>query len=111
MGYYTDYKLSFDTSIDKRQEVFDYINETFNQQFDSGYVNSKWYYHVPDMVEVSKKWPDVLFTLEGIGEESGDMWRKYFKNGKVQICPAVITYPQFDESEMEVYSDKKRRIS
>lgn len=106
MGYYTDYKLSFDTSIVDKQEVFDYIKEKFYQWFDCGYVNSKWYQHVPEMVEVSKKWPDVLFTLEGVGEESGDMWIKYFKNGKVQICPAVLTYPEFDESEMEVYGNE-----
>lgn len=103
MGYYTDFELSFDTNTVDEQEVYDYIREIADYDFEDGYLNGKWYSHVQDMVEVSKKWPDVLFTLEGNGEEHGDMWRKYFKNGKVQVCEAVITFPQFDESEMEVY--------
>jgi hypothetical protein len=41
--------------------------------------------------------PDVLFTLSGEGEESGDIWRKYYKNGKCQTTAAVIQLDDFDE--------------
>lgn len=102
MGYYTDYNLSFDTSIDERQEVFDYIDETFGEYIDEdGYTNSKWYHHVDNMRNVSIKFPDVLFTLSGEGEDNGDLWKKYFKNGKVQACYAEIVYPEFNENLME----------
>lgn len=56
----------------------------------------KWYEHEEDMKKVSSNYPDVIFTLEGEGEEAGDMWKKYFMNGKMQSCKAVITYPEFD---------------
>lgn len=61
----------------------------------------KWYQHEEDMVRFSKEYPDTVFELTGEGEDAGDLWRKYFKNGKVQVCDAIITYPPFDESKLE----------
>lgn len=62
--------------------------------------STKWYDHEKDMLRVSEKYPSVLFILSGQGEESDDMWRKYFYNGKVQSVDAVVTYPPFDESKL-----------
>ena len=52
------------------------------------------------MLEVSKLYPEHLFMLEGEGEESGDIWRKYFFNGKYQICNAIITFEPFDKTKL-----------
>lgn len=53
------------------------------------------------MIQVSKAFPDVLFTLSGEGEESGDVWVKYFKGGKVQQeAMPKWTPPPFDESKL-----------
>ena len=38
----------------------------------------KWYYEEEDMLKLSKLFSSVLFTLSGKGEESGDVWKKYY---------------------------------
>ena len=61
----------------------------------------EWYNHEPEMRKLSSKFPDVLFTLKGAGEESWDIWKKHFKGGKMQICQAKITFEHFDEAKLE----------
>lgn len=61
----------------------------------------KWYDHEEHMVKMSKHIKDVLFKLEGKGEESGDIWIKYFLNGKKQICRGNIVFDDFDESKLK----------
>lgn len=60
--------------------------------------SGKWYSHEQDLKEFSKKYPDILFMLEGEGEENDDMWHLYVRNGKSQKQKAVITFPPFDPS-------------
>lgn len=61
----------------------------------------KWYDHEYDMRSLSERYPGVIFTLHGAGEESGDLWRKYFLNGKMQEVPARIEYDCFDTSKLQ----------
>lgn len=64
------------------------------------------YQHDKVMVAFSKRFPDVLFTLTGEGEESADIWKTYYKGGKIQVAFAEITIPEFDESKLEEYKDE-----
>lgn len=61
----------------------------------------KWYEHEDDMKRISKEFPEVLFTLHGNGEESGDIWVKYFKNGKMQTSKAEIKLAAFDPKQLQ----------
>lgn len=61
---------------------------------------SKWYDHQPEMQAFSKQFPNWLFTLTGEGEESGNLWKKYFLNGKVQVANAIISYDKFDMNKL-----------
>lgn len=56
----------------------------------------KWYDHETDVKRLSALFPGMLFTLNGEGEESGDIWVKYFLDGKVQVCKAKIVFDSFD---------------
>ena len=50
-----------------------------------GNIQTKWYDYGKDMVQVSLRHPDALFTLRGEGEESDDQWLTYYMGGKVQM--------------------------
>lgn len=67
----------------------------------------KWYDHDEDMIALSYKFPSVLFTLYGDGEESEDFWYAYYLNGSMQFCPARITYDPFNEFALVKNSDPK----
>lgn len=41
-----------------------------------------WYEHDDDMMEMSRRYPELTFVLTGAGENPGDEWKKYYKNGK-----------------------------
>lgn len=106
MGYNTSYNLTLRNEGDrfyaivealKEKEVVGYALDDFLETYDS----VKWYDHEQDMKEVSKQFPDIIFELHGEGEDTGDIWDKYFKNGKIQVCRAEIVIPPFDESKLE----------
>lgn len=122
MGYYTNYDLKW-SGASSGSEVCphcggsgrittDDVIQTFIETEPFLYGNSepikhsledscKWYDHEEDMVRLSKKFPDVVFELHGEGEESGDIWVKYFKNGKKQVVKAELKFAPFDEKKLK----------
>jgi hypothetical protein len=101
MGYYTKYELEHEPkslghspSIEKEMETLG------SGEYDPFEDTVKWYEHEEDMKKLSLQFPDVLFTLSGEGEEAGDVWKKYFKNGKVQVAKAVLTIDAFDPKKL-----------
>lgn len=104
MGYYTNYSLEVDggNGLDIIADLKAVCDNASYALCDDGSTSDqlKWYDHESDMIAFSRKYPDVLFTLYGAGEESGDIWRQYFLNGKSQIAKAIITYDPFDETKL-----------
>ena len=96
MGYYTEYELHVD-------DCEKYVKEI---ELIAGYsglfsCELKWYSHERNMREHSLKYPDTVFRLDGKGEESGDIWVKYFKNGKMQETKAKLMFDKFNEDLLE----------
>ena len=54
----------------------------------------KWYDHEADMITLSKEFPNILFVLDGVGEEFPDAWRKWFYNGTYEESYAEVMYPK-----------------
>lgn len=95
MGYYTNYDIS-----DNDEDVIDAINE------ESGYGDVqedtiKWYSCREDMKRISLMFPDRVLSVSGEGEESGDIWTAYYKNGKEQFERAQIVIGEYDESKLK----------
>lgn len=122
MGYYTSFSLSTVTGnaetripitaedadgnpvtvFTRTPKPIEILREELSKQV--GYNpfedSCKWYDHDKDMMAFSKLYPDVVFALKGEGEESGDIWVTYYKNGKRQHCKAIITYDEYDASKL-----------
>lgn len=108
MGYSTFYNLYITENTSKKtnEEIIKEFRDSCEGAKDSFDADggcqyeAKWYSHEKDMAAFSKKHPDVVFELYGEGEGKDDTWYKYFKNGKMQFCPAIINYDKYDESKL-----------
>ncbi len=72
----------------------------------NGDQESSWFNHEHDVAELSRIFPYVMFALDGKGEQYDDLWIKYFMNGKMQECRAIITYPEFDPDQLKEISNE-----
>lgn len=103
MRYYTKYSLSVNMFEEDLIREFreSCENASFAINSDGEYYSeTKWYDHENYLKSFSVLHPNALFVLYGIGEDDEDMWVKYFKNGKMQVCKAQITYEDFDELKL-----------
>lgn len=97
MGYYTRYELVQPDMSDELEDAIHYRDLEYALIDEN---EAKWYDHESDMRELSRRFPNTLFELHGEGEDSGDIWVKYFKNGKMQSCEARIEFDPYDESKL-----------
>ena len=98
MGYQTKFELTFEA--ENETEINDYMEDNSEKFYGLGEDSYKWYDHEESMKELSVKFPDIVFALYGEGEDNEDIWYKYFKNGKMQECMAIITFNEYDESKL-----------
>ena len=61
------------------------------------------------MEKISKEFPNILFLLEGSGEEAGDIWRCFYMNGNDEFQKVELRYPEFNVNEFwnHNYDNKK----
>lgn len=112
MGYYTYYTGKVLTDKTKEEAIanaiakLDAFNDGENRQYKTiaeviDFDSIKWYTCFSDMDEISKMFPDEIIMIHGEGEDKGDLWKAYFKNGKHVVHYAKIVYDEFDEKELE----------
>jgi len=109
MGYYTTYSLEIvilgQNEISEEDIIDQFRKEYESAEYaldDDGSSNEscKWYDSKDDLVNFSKKHSGTLFLLSGTGEESGDLWKLYVRDGKHQFCKARMVFDEFDEFKM-----------
>ena len=102
MSYYTSFNLSVEGG--ETQNIIKDLHSAYEVSKIALDINGNredrtyWYNHEKDMTEFSKRYPKILFTLYGEGEDNKDMWREYFKNGKCHTIFANVSFDDFDES-------------
>lgn len=106
MGYYTYYDLEMhpaqteDRWNEIRRAILAEIYECAPADVTDAEVECflqdslKWYNYEADMREISLEYPDIVFVLHGEGEEAGDVWKAYFKNGESERVEAKLIYPE-----------------
>lgn len=101
MGYYTWYTLDILEDPDNQEdEFYEEFDEKTGLLFDFSNYNgteAKWYNWESDMKELSKKFPKMLFRLEGTGEEQFDVWDCHFCNGRSHYREIQTCWEPFDE--------------
>jgi len=117
MGYYTSYSLNIFNFNNGRIEniseedfksflIFQLrkISEgakTSLNEFGETENSCKWYDWKEDLKELSNRYQGFLFELIGVGEETEDIWKAFFLNGKCQLCPGRIVFEEFDIAKMK----------
>lgn len=106
MGYCTAYNITYDGS--KTTSETDSAIEKFFMKVDGGgwevYAgeicgeNRMWYDQEIDMYCLSKKFPDILFTVSGHGDDWDDSWEEHWQDGSMQHCHMEI--PPYDPNQM-----------
>lgn len=99
MGYQTEFVISADEEVLEKlcnEPELSHLEMTGSALR----AYAKWYGWHADMRAVSQRYPNTLITVNGAGEEPGDLWRAFFMSGKSQVCDAIITYEEFDESKL-----------
>lgn len=107
MGYYTRFTFSLpqefnnqiDTSCITGAIVQDFREScwvarcAFNEK-GNPLESCKWYEYPEDLIQFSKKHPNLVMMLHGDGEDDGDAWNFYAKDGHGKMCRGQIVYPQ-----------------
>jgi hypothetical protein len=101
MGYYTWYTLDIIKDPDNQVEDFyEEFDEKTGLLFDFSNYNgteAKWYNWESDMKELSKKFPKMMFRLDGTGEAQFDVWDCHFCNGRSYYREIQTYWEPFDE--------------
>ena len=108
MGYYTHFKITVPKEAGITEEILEKASGGygFEEYKDGTFVsadNYKWYEHTEDMKKLSAdpKYKDIVFTVEGEGEEAGDVWKAYYKNGKSVTHRVEFVFPDFKDEDLE----------
>lgn len=114
MSYSTDYTLDIRMLNDENdlKEEMKKIKEFADSLEDSELKNileenylwdESWYEHDVDMLYLSAQFPNVIFSLEGYGEEHDDHWEIEYCQGK------VVNY--YKTELVSVFGDEENRKS
>jgi len=114
MGYNTCFELfGFESESDflkhknmddgKLERIFDWIKNNKINGMEYEYLDdAKWYHWEEDMIDLSKAYPDIIFELYGDGDDSEDVWKSVFYNGKHEHVAQRSYFPAINISKLGI---------
>lgn len=105
MGYYTRFNLEYEPvkgftitpeQLTELREEFAKalgFTEAFDELTSGDCPEWKWYECTEDMTKIAQKFPNILFTLEGEGEDREDWWIEQFCGETYHRSNAEIVPP------------------
>lgn len=95
MGYYTTYQITC-SDPGQTDEAIDWLVERTGMSRDhfNGNLPAKWYNYNEDMVALSLTRPGLTYRLEGHGEDTGDVWVAWYRDGQTQGWQLDVQVPQ-----------------
>ena len=107
MGYLTYFHLKMEGSegaIEKAKSDLLTIDEDFDILWEEGEL-FKWYEWLDDMTLIASRNPEVLFILDGDGEESDDLWQWRGKGNETEFHNWSI--PPFENKNLFTEHEKQ----
>lgn len=99
MGYSTQFEIVTTPPLEfNLWPVEFYLHD---DSFGTVTTNGKWYSWAKDLTEFSLKYPHILFSVHGEGEDPSDIWNSYFQAGKNQHCKAILTFEEYGPEKMK----------
>lgn len=90
MGYETYFIISrVDGNEDDYNKIVEELKEESGLDLKSG-DSAKWYDSHEDCLKVSKKYPGVMFQLDGDGANSDDVWATRYKGGESETVESMM---------------------
>ena len=109
MGYYTVFSLRMEgpeEAINKaNEEMLSWNDGYIESLITNGVAELKWYEWEDEMKLVAEHNPDVLFILEGDGEDSDDMWQWRAKGTETEFH--CFSMPPFTNKNLLTEDEKK----
>lgn len=107
MGYETSYELRMydsasmapvdDVLAESIRDALAWATSDTTADYAITYFHEmKWYDHHQAMLWLSSRYPAVLFELTGYGEDTDDIWRKYYHRNMWCGGKATIVFPKYD---------------
>ena len=106
MGYYTTFHLEVVSVPSEQRDALALeigrMNVFAAGNLDDGYhEDAKWYGSDDDMLLLSARFPDAVFSLEGYGENYDDHWLEYYHAGRVQRKCLHVIIDDYDPSKLD----------
>ena len=115
MSYYTQYTLTWDTPKPDVDQMVNAVAPLLLEEGEAitptqlelvrsiitGADTAKWYNSDHQFAELSKQWPNTVFSMRCKGED-GDQWVTYFQNGRA-LTEAIIE-PEFDPDRFDQHA-------